>query len=71
MRYSIVVAAIAGQWPTRLLPMSTGLYVCCETDANETAREAAYRVAKVKCDVFAGEVKDDCIDQAKAEFAQY
>lgn len=55
------------------------------SDANETAREATveareeaaetmqdaeFGLAREKCDAFAGDLKDDCIEQAKADFAQ-
>jgi hypothetical protein len=35
-------------------------------DATATENEAAYTVAKEKCDTFAGGAKDKCMDQARA-----
>jgi hypothetical protein len=39
-------------------------------DARADKEEAAYRVAKEKCDAFAGAAKDQCISAAKAEFGK-
>jgi hypothetical protein len=38
-------------------------------DAREDKREAEYKVAKEKCDAFAGAIKDNCVAAAKAQFA--
>ena len=37
-------------------------------DANEDKREAAYKVAREKCDSMAGQNKDACVADAKARF---
>lgn len=39
-------------------------------EAADTISDSEYGVAREKCDAFAGDVKDECIEQAKAEFAQ-
>jgi hypothetical protein len=39
-------------------------------DARADKEDAAYRVAKEKCDAFAGAAKDQCISAAKAEFGK-
>ena len=39
-------------------------------DATDTMQDADYGLAVQKCDYFSGSVKDDCIEQAKADFAQ-
>lgn len=38
------------------------------TDARDDKREAEYKVAREKCDAFAGNVKDSCIAAAKSQF---
>lgn len=37
-------------------------------EANEEKREAQYKAAKERCDIFAGAVKDTCQNDAKAKF---
>lgn len=39
-------------------------------DAAEVKRDAEFNVAKEKCDVYAGEAKVHCMNQAKAEFGK-
>jgi hypothetical protein len=39
-------------------------------DARADKEDAAYRVAKEKCDAFAGAAKDQCVSAAKAEFGK-
>ncbi len=38
------------------------------TDARDDKRDAEFKVAREKCDAFAGNVKDSCIAAAKAQF---
>jgi len=37
-------------------------------DAAEVKRNADFAVAKEKCDVYSGDAKDSCLNQAKAQF---
>lgn len=39
-------------------------------DANADKLEAQYKVAKEKCDTYAGSTKDECINKAKLNFGQ-
>ena len=39
-------------------------------DANAEKREAQYKVAKEKCDAYAGNVKNVCVNEAKARFGK-
>ena len=39
-------------------------------EARDDKQAAAYRVAKEKCDAFAGAAKDNCMSAAKAEFGK-
>lgn len=38
------------------------------TDARDDKRDAEYKVAREKCDAYAGNVKDSCVAAAKAQF---
>lgn len=39
-------------------------------DAVDAKLDADYAIAREKCDVFAGDAKDQCVQKAKAQFAQ-
>ncbi len=39
-------------------------------DARDDKRDAEYKVAREKCDAFAGDVKDSCVASAKAQFGK-
>ena len=40
------------------------------TDARDDKRDAEYKVAREKCDAFAGTVKDHCVTSAKAQYGK-
>ncbi len=40
------------------------------TDARDDKREAEYKVAREKCDAFAGAAKDACLSSAKTQYQQ-
>ena len=40
------------------------------TDARDDKRTAEYKVAREKCDAFAGAVKDSCVSTAKTQFGK-
>ena len=40
------------------------------TDAREDKRDAEYKVAREKCDAFAGAAKDSCVSSAKTQFGK-
>ena len=40
------------------------------TDARDDKRTAEYKVAREKCDAFAGAVKDNCVSTAKAQYGK-
>ena len=40
------------------------------TDARDDKRTAEYKVAREKCDAYAGAVKDSCVDTAKSQYGK-
>lgn len=40
------------------------------TDARDDKRDAEYKVAREKCDAFAGAAKDSCVSSAKSQFGK-
>ena len=49
---------------------ATGKAVDAFKDANAEKRAAEYRVAKEKCDAYAGNTKEVCVKEAKVRFGQ-
>lgn len=50
--------------------VARGATVDAREEAMDTMQGAEYGLAREKCDALAGDLKDDCIEQAKADFAQ-
>jgi hypothetical protein len=54
----------------RPTPRPTSKTIEARNEAREDKLEAAWKVARERCDAFAGAAKDQCVASAKAEFGK-